>query len=232
MKVNLYWSWKLPERLEGLVVVADVYAATTNIARFLAEGVKELWIVNSRTAAKTKAEMKGAVVIGESEELAADFFDATNFPWNNKRMEVKGKRVIFLSGNGTRVVEAGFKKGASEVVTVGFNNISAIEEWLRARKVDKVSLVASGEGSFKNRKVLEDMMCVRCLGELIQGRKVDWKARLRQVEKFIRSSYKSGDMETDLEIMLDKDRYEVVPGCWLKEGGLIRVRDMSKKVVK
>jgi phosphosulfolactate phosphohydrolase-like enzyme len=232
MEVNVYWSWKLPKKVAGLVVVADVYAATTNIARFLGEGVKELWIVNSQTAAKTKESLGKALVIGESKELAADFFDATNFPWNNRKLEVSGEKVVFLSGNGTKVVEAAFNRGADEVVTVGFNNISAVERWLSGRKLNQVSLVASGERSFKDRKALEDMSCVQCLEGMIKGRKVDWKVRLEEAKEFIRSNYRSEEMGIDLEIILAKDRYKVVPGCFLKQEGLIRVRDMSKKVVK
>lgn len=232
MKIDIFWPWELPEKLKGLVIVADVYAATTNIISFLGKGVKNLWLVNGDSAAEVKKENKKAVVIGENPDLPADFFDATNFPWNNKDVEVKGKTVIFLSNNGTRVIEEVFRRGASEVMAVGFNNISAMSGWLRVRGVDKASLVAAGEGSFKFPKALEDISCVESLRSLIEEKKVNWKERFEQIEKYIRLNYKSEDFSTDLEVMLDRDRYSVVPGCFWEREGLIRVRDMSKKVVK
>ncbi len=69
MLINTFWSWEIPDKLEGVVVIADVYAATTNIVSFLARGVSRLLIVDRENVVSIRKRLKEAVVIGESPDL-------------------------------------------------------------------------------------------------------------------------------------------------------------------
>src|SRR5260221_7441966 len=119
MQTKIIWPWEVSD-LNGIAVIADVWAATTNITSFFRKGVNRLLIVNKNNVERAKKEYKDALVIGENFELPKNFFDTSNLPSDIENIDVKNKIVLFMSDNGSRIIELAFKKKAKKVITVSF----------------------------------------------------------------------------------------------------------------
>ena len=209
--------------------MADVYHATTNIASFLDRGAEKVLIVNKDSAPKLKAKYKQAMVIGESLDLPADFFDVSNSPIKIKNISVSGKTIIYMSANGTWAIEKLFKYDLDQIITVSFANMEATIGWLKDRSSQEINLVASGDRNSQNPEVIEDWVCMEILRNRLTGRKIDWNKQFERVEKGIRSHYRSDNFDENLKIILSKNRFPVVPLCSFEQPGVITVRDVSQE---
>lgn len=219
----ILWPWELPERLSGVVVVIDVYAATSNIAFFLARQVAQLLLVNNESVHRVKHQHKGALVIGEDFSLPDDFFDTGNQPHKTEGIDISGKEIIYMSNNGTRIIDLAFRKGARNVIATSFLNMGASVSWLREISEHDVLLLPAGDVRIKENPVTEDMACAETLRDILMGKPVDWKERFREVEEFMLSYYDPEHCKLDIPIITDLNRYPVVPLCHWKRDGLISV---------
>jgi len=138
MQTKILWPWELPEVLDGIAVIADVWAATTNITTFLTKDTKNLLIVNINNVQKAKNKYRDALTIGESLKLSKNFFDASNYPTEIEKIDVKNKTILYMSNNRSRIIELVFKKKAKRVITVSFTNITSVCEYLDSLK-DKLN---------------------------------------------------------------------------------------------
>ncbi|MBI3443363.1 2-phosphosulfolactate phosphatase [Candidatus Woesebacteria bacterium] len=222
MNIRILWSWELPANLDGTVVVADVYAATTNIALFLARGVKKLFLVNEKSVLRLKQQYPKARIIGESLTLPFNFFQASNLPSKIDKVSLAGQTVCYMSINGTRVVGEVSKKGADKVLSVSFTNIDAVVWWLKQHQPKNLTLVPAGDG---DTKVLEDEICITMLKDLIDGKTTAWEENITRADNFIRSYYVSKNFDPDLAIIFELNRYPVVPKCYQSAHGLLTVVD-------
>ena len=222
-KIKIIWPWDLPETLEGIFVVADVYMATTGIAYFLSQGVGELLIVNKDSVREVKSQYKNALVIGESPDLPDDFFDADNYPWEILGVEVKDRTVIYMTNNGTNTLERVFRMGAKEVTSVSFSNFSRVGEWLCSKNDQVINLIPAGDGTIPGRKAFEDLACLESLRDFLYKKEVDWKDLFKKVDEYVREKYSSKDFDTDLKMILDRDSLPVLPVFKKEREGLIRV---------
>jgi 2-phosphosulfolactate phosphatase len=223
-RIKIFWPWEIPSKADGIFVVADVYAATTNIASFLTRGAKNLLVVNKDSIFETRKKFNDAVVIGEGlADVPIGFFDATNVPWDNFDIKVKGKTIIYMTNNGTKVIEELFNRGAKIISAVSFANISKVADWLKKNIDSEINLIPAGEGSFKDKRAYEDLACVEALRDLLLGRKVPFQVTFKKIKKYICENYHSADFDTDFKIILKRDRYPVLPFCKREKEGLIRI---------
>ncbi len=63
--------------------------------------------------------------------MPLEFFDFSNFPHNNRKADISGKQVIYMSNNGTKVIRQSLFKQADKVIVVAFTNISKVANWLK-----------------------------------------------------------------------------------------------------
>ena len=196
MHTKILWPWELPEVLNGIAVIADVWGATTNITTFLRKGVKKLLIVNKNNVQRAKTEYKNALVIGESLELPPGFFDASNYPSDVTSIDVENRIVLYMSNNGSHVIESAFQRKAIKTITVSFTNIRVISDYLKNLK-ENVYLIPSGDIGSSDSKVAEDLICVESLDKLIKGKTVDLEKAQEDAKSFISVNY--GDENFDQE---------------------------------
>src|SRR6056297_2012 len=92
-------------RDENLVVVIDLFRATTAITTALANGAKSLKPVAEIEEALAYRE-KGYLVAGERDGYQLENFDFGNSPLEFSPHKVRGKRVAMTTTNGTQAFAA------------------------------------------------------------------------------------------------------------------------------
>src|SRR3989344_299590 len=212
MQTKILWPWELPEVLDGIAVIADVWAATTNITTFLTKDTKNLLIVNINNV--QKAKNKYALTIGESLKLSKNFFDASNYPTEIEKIDVKNKTILYMSNNRSRIIELVFKKKAKRVITVSFTNITSVCEYLDSLK-ENIYLIPAGEITHTDRKADEDLICIESLDKMLKGENVDLYKAQKNVQSRIRANYANENFNRDLnfKIVFNLDSSKVVPIC-------------------
>jgi 2-phosphosulfolactate phosphatase len=151
---------------ERVVVVIDVFRASTTITVAIANGARRVIPYDSAeaaiAAAKTLAS-EGIVLAGERRMFRIDGFDLGNSPAEFTAQMVRGKSVILTTTNGTGALVAA--AGAREVLVGAFVNFSAVLRRLRvvAEEGADVSIVCAG----RDRQFsLEDAVCA---GGFVRG---------------------------------------------------------------
>ncbi len=223
MQTKVSWSWELPEKIDGTAIVCDAWAATTNISTFLSQGVANLFIVNVDNIEKAAKKYPQALKVGESQKLPEKFFDISNFPHDIAKIDLEGKTILYMSNNGSRVIELAFRKGAKQVITVSFVNMKAVVNWLKGNMSDSITLVASGEIT-PDQKALEDYRCVEALDKLVKGNEVDWESVFERTREYLMQRYPEYDDKRDRKLIFDLDRDNVVPLCQPQDEGWIRIK--------
>ena len=226
MKIKTLWSWEVGEKLSGLVVVADVWAATTNLAVFLDRGVRELFLVDKRAAMEAKTKDEKVMIVGEDVDLGDEFFEVSNHPSEIVKKDWQGKEVYYMSTNGVRVMRGMVDRGAEEIVGLSLVNIEAVVEWVRGQKAAEVSLVAAGERTYADKLCPEDMGVVKMAERLLKGRKLNWQREVGEIEKRAREYYGGEDlrwMDKDGKVIFKANSVAAVPVGRRLNGGLIKV---------
>ena len=136
---------------ENIVVVVDVFRATSTIAIAFQEGVRSIRPVATVEEAKEYKE-KGWLVGAERNVKICEFADFGNSPFDYTSQNIKGKDLIFTTTNGTKdIMQA---KDACHVVTGAFVNLQAVAGYC-AKQQRNVVVLASG---WKERINLEDTL--------------------------------------------------------------------------
>jgi 2-phosphosulfolactate phosphatase len=165
VKVEVSFSPVLyPHKLikeDFVVVIVDIFRATTSICAAIHYGIKEIIPVSSKEEAKEHKE-KGYVVACESNGSTLDFADIGNSPSDFLKKGFRGKSIVFSTTNGTSVINLA-KKDADMVVIGSFINLTAISEFLISHNKSVVILCAA----WKNLFDLEDSLFAGALSELL-----------------------------------------------------------------
>jgi phosphosulfolactate phosphohydrolase-like enzyme len=225
MNIKIYWSWELPKKLSGAVAVVDVYAASTNMASFLSRGVSRLLLVNDDTIQILKKQYPEALAIGESFKLPKSYFVSSNWPNMIAEVKVIGKTVLYMSNNGTRVIQEAMSKGSDPVFAVGFMNFRHTATWIRRKKIESLVILAAGEISFDDRRVAEDRVCAQLLQKLLLGKDIDYKTEIRDVKRFMREQYRGIKIPYNERFVFQEN--PVIPLCKQLHPGVIEVTDAS-----
>lgn len=225
MKIQIYWPWELPEVINGIAVIIDVNAATTNISMLLARKAKELFIVNENNVARLKEKHPGCLVIGESNTLPNGFFDANNCTNIIAKLPIESKTVLYMSNNGSRTIELTFMKNAKQVVTCSFTNIHIVTNWLHKQQAEVIYLIPAGDKQFKDPKVLEDKVCTDAIDAILKGKSLKWENIFSEAKEYISTHYADfSEEETAIQFAVDK--YPVLPLCIRDGEGLIRIKKL------
>ena len=144
--------------------------------------------------------------------------------------------VLYMTNNGTRVVNDAFAREADQVITVSFVNFSATHEWLR-KQTRPVLVIAAGERTYPDPHVYEDIACAETLQKALVGETVDFGQTVAQVKERVRLVYGpdyakkpfplSQALEIDLNLVTAIDTYNTVSLCTKLANGLIHVTSVS-----
>lgn len=226
------WPWELPDKIEGIAVVIDLWAATTNIAQMLTRGAQKILIVNEKNILSVIKDLPEALTVGESTNPEFDrIFYCSNAIDRIAKLDLNGKTVIYMTNNGTRVIEQALGSGAKCVITAAYINLVAAAGFILKKKMPTVILPAGEwtEPSIRDKKDLEDYLAAVALQKLLSGQDVDWESYFKRSKEFIKTHY-SATRKKSLEVAHSLNLFPVVPVC-RKEGGSLR-REASRIYVK
>lgn len=129
MKIDVCFSpalYPVYHNPEAIVVVVDVFRATTTMAAAFKNGVRSIRPVATVEEAKEYKE-KGWLVGAERNVKRCGFADFGNSPFDYTPEMVSGKDIIFTTTNGTRAIT--IAKSAYRVVTGAFVNLQAVANY-------------------------------------------------------------------------------------------------------
>jgi 2-phosphosulfolactate phosphatase len=140
---------------DSVVVIIDVFRATSTIATALYNGAARVIPVDDVERCKLKGlEIEGSITAGEREGKVIEGLQYGNSPAEYPREFIEGKTLVITTTNGTKLLHMALAKGAAEVVTGSFPNLSSVCEFL----LEKNKNVVLGCSAWKDKFNLEDTL--------------------------------------------------------------------------
>jgi len=138
----------------SVVVIIDVFRATSTIASALYNGAKCVIPVDSVPKAIEIAKNIGAIAAGERDGMIAEGLLHGNSPLEYNREFIENKTLVLTTTNGTRLLQMALDKNADTIISGSFPNLSAVCDFLAAKKKN----VVLGCAGWKDRFNLEDTL--------------------------------------------------------------------------
>lgn len=163
MKIEVCYTpqaYNLFHKDEAVVVVIDVFRATSAIVTAFYNGVSKMIPVATVQEAK-EYQANGFMAAAERDGEMMEGFELGNSPFGYMNSKVKGKTIAISTTNGTQAIEASRK--ASKIIVGSFLNLDVVCEYLVAQKKD-VILVCAG---WKNKFNLEDTLFAGAIVDIL-----------------------------------------------------------------
>src|SRR5678815_5796009 len=110
----------------SIVVIIDVLRATSTIATALYNGAKCVIPVDSVARCIELGRQIEGITAGERDGQVAEGLEYGNSPFEYPLSFVKGKTLVLTTTNGTKLLHMALEKGAPEIITGSFPNLSAV----------------------------------------------------------------------------------------------------------
>jgi 2-phosphosulfolactate phosphatase len=111
---------------DSIVVVIDILRATSTIATALYNGAKEIIPVDSVERCIQLGKELECITAGERDGQIAPGLQYGNSSFEYPREFIEGKTLVLTTTNGTKLLHMALAKGANEIVTGSFLNLSAV----------------------------------------------------------------------------------------------------------
>jgi len=138
----------------SIIVIIDVLRATSTIATALHNGAKCVIPVDSVTRCIELGKQIDGITAGERDGKIAEGLEYGNSPFEYPSNFVEGKTLVLTTTNGTRLLHMALEKGAKEIITGSFPNLSAVCDHL----VEMKRNVILGCAAWKDRVNMEDTL--------------------------------------------------------------------------
>ena len=216
---------------DSIVVIIDVFRATSTIATALYNGASRIIPVDSVEKCIELGNLTGGITAGERDGKVIDGLSYGNSPAEYPRSFIEGKTLVLTTTNGTRLLHMALQSGASEVITGSFPNLSAVCDHL----IKQQKNVFLGCSAWKDRFNLEDTLFAGAVIERVKEQftihcdsslmaqniysqhKHDLKSFIRHTTHWHRLSQYG--LEKDLEYCVSPDLANVLP--FYRNGDLI-----------
>jgi len=139
---------------QATVVIIDVLRATSTIATALFNGARHIIPVDSVAKCIELGRQINCVTAGERDGKIAEGLRNGNSPFEYGRDFIEGKILVLTTTNGTRLLHMALDKGAREIITGSFANLSAVAEYLINQKTNVILACAA----WKDRVNIEDLL--------------------------------------------------------------------------
>lgn len=139
---------------DAVVVVVDVFRATSTIASALYNGAQYIIPVDAVPGAIEISRRVNGIAAGERDGKLADGLNHGNSPLEYTRSFIENKILVLTTTNGTKLLHMALANGAEDIVTGAFPNLSAVCNYL-IQQNKKVVLACAG---WKDRFNLEDTL--------------------------------------------------------------------------
>jgi 2-phosphosulfolactate phosphatase len=138
---------------DSIVVIIDVFRATSTIAAALHNGAAEIIPVDSvAKCIELGAQMPNSLTAGERDGKVAEGLQHGNSPLEYPRDFIENKSLVLTTTNGTRLLH--MCSDANEIITGSFLNLGAVCGYLVSQKKNVLLACAS----WKDRYNLEDSL--------------------------------------------------------------------------
>ncbi|HVY74167.1 MAG TPA: 2-phosphosulfolactate phosphatase [Puia sp.] len=146
--LNLY------DATQATVVIIDILRATSTIATALFNGARHVIPVDSVAKCIELGKQINCVTAGERDGQIAEGLRHGNSPFEYGRSFIEGKILVLTTTNGTRLLHMALDKGAREIVTGAFANLSAVCDYLMKQQNNVILACAA----WKDRVNIEDTL--------------------------------------------------------------------------
>ncbi|RZM11913.1 MAG: 2-phosphosulfolactate phosphatase, partial [Pedobacter sp.] len=138
----------------SIVVIIDVLRATSTIATALHNGAKAIVPVDSVPECIRIGKQIEAITAGERDGQVAEGLQYGNSPFEYPREFIENKTLVLTTTNGTKLLHMALDKGAKEIITGSFPNLSAVASHL----IKKNQHVILGCAAWKDKINIEDTL--------------------------------------------------------------------------
>jgi 2-phosphosulfolactate phosphatase len=138
----------------AIVVIIDVLRATSTIATALYNGAKCVIPVDSVAKCIELGKQIDGITAGERDGHIAEGLAHGNSPFEYPRTFVGGKTLVLTTTNGTKLLHMALERGAGQIVTGSFPNLSAVCQFLLSQNQP----VVLGCAAWKDKINIEDLL--------------------------------------------------------------------------
>jgi 2-phosphosulfolactate phosphatase len=139
---------------DSIVVIIDVFRATSTMATALYNGATKIIPVDSAELCIEMGKQTGGITAGERDGKVIPGLSYGNSPSEYPRSFIENKTLIITTTNGTKLLHMALKQGAKEIITGSFPNLSAVVSFLKHQNAP----VILGCSGWKNRFNIEDTL--------------------------------------------------------------------------
>ncbi len=138
----------------SVVVIIDVFRATSTIASALFNGAKCVIPVDSVPRAIEISKNIGGIAAGERDGMIAEGLQHGNSPLEYSREFIESKTLVLTTTNGTRLLQMALDNNADKIISGSFPNLTAVCEFLSSENKN----IVLGCAGWKDRFNLEDTL--------------------------------------------------------------------------
>lgn len=150
---------------DAVVVIIDVFRATSTIAAALHNGAKCIIPVDEVAKAIEISKQLGAIAAGERDGKLAEGLQHGNSPLEYSKDFIQDKTLVLTTTNGTKLLQMALDNNATTIITGSFPNLSAVSDFL----IQQNKNVVLGCAGWKDRFNLEDTLFAGAVIEKIKN---------------------------------------------------------------
>jgi 2-phosphosulfolactate phosphatase len=135
-------------------VIIDVLRATSTVATALYNGAKCVIPVDSVAKCIELGKQIDSITAGERDGKIADGLKHGNSPFEYPKEFVAGKTLVLTTTNGTKLLHMALDKGAGDIITGSFPNLSSVCDYLLSQNRN----VFLGCAAWKDKVNIEDAL--------------------------------------------------------------------------
>ena len=138
----------------AVVVIIDVFRATSTIASVINNGAKCIIPVDEVFKAIEVSKKIGAIAAGERDGQIAEGLQHGNSPLEYSKEFIEGKTLVLTTTNGTKLLQMALDNNADTIISGSFPNLSSVCKYLIAQNKN----VVLGCAGWKDRFNIEDTL--------------------------------------------------------------------------
>jgi 2-phosphosulfolactate phosphatase len=138
----------------AIVVIIDVLRATSTIATALHNGARCVIPVDSVAKCIELGRQIDGITAGERDGMIAEGLEHGNSPFEYPRDFIYNRTLVLTTTNGTKLLHMALDRGAGQIITGSFPNLSSVCDYLIAQNQP----VVLGCAAWKDRINIEDML--------------------------------------------------------------------------
>src|SRR5579871_882538 len=138
----------------AVVVIIDVLRATSTIATALYNGAKCVIPVDSVAKCIELGRQIDGITAGERDGMIAEGLEHGNSPFEYPTEFVGGKTLVLTTTNGTKLLHMALDRGAGQIITGSFPNLSPVCDYLLTQNLPVVLACAA----WKDKVNIEDLL--------------------------------------------------------------------------